>query len=337
MEGGPAGYVAPVAEEGSGTGAASEPWRPTAPAIFALIDAIEVQARQSIDPAVAAPVRAAVAAILVPAAERAAVLGRSEAQVVAGSERATAACVAFAEQFVVDVAGTTDEQRRAMTEAMGADAFPFVQALYVTDVFLRLRIGLGRLFVVPIPTGVGLDEASDGSEPRDGDDLWTLLERFMAQVARLDALDPLTSELVRLQGARVHDCRLCRSRRSVRALDAAGDASLLDAVARDGGTGDGLSTLAERPRVALRLTDALVTQPASIDAALVAEVHGRFTTDQVVELVLDVARNAANKIAVAFAADAPVVTDGVEFYDLDATGEVVADADIDAVRRATAR
>ena len=35
--------------------------------------------------------------------------------------------------------------------------------------------------------------------------------------------------------------------------------------------------------------------------------------------MLDVARNAANKIAVAFRADDPHVSEGVEFYDVDAT------------------
>ena len=54
------------------------------------------------------------------------------------------------------------------------------------------------------------------------------------------------------------------------------------------------------------------------------------------EIVLDVVRNAANKIAVAFGADAPKVSDGVEFFDVDATGTVVADVDMSVVRAATA-
>ena len=56
------------------------------------------------------------------------------------------ACVAFAEQFVVDVSGTTDDQRGALGAAMGADTFTFVQALYVVDVFQRGRIALERIF-----------------------------------------------------------------------------------------------------------------------------------------------------------------------------------------------
>jgi hypothetical protein len=40
-------------------------------------------------------------------------------------------------------------------------------------------------------------------------------------------------------------------------------------------------------------------------------------------LILDLVRNAANKIAVAFEADDPQVETGVEYYDIDAsTGEL---------------
>ena len=92
----------------------------------------------------------------------------------------------------------------------------------------------------------------------------------------------------------------------------------------------------ERQRVAIRLTDALVTQPSSIDDALVRQVHEHFDAAKVVEIVLDVARNAANKIAVAFSADAPNVTEGVEYFDLDGAGEVIANVDAEVVRAGTA-
>ena len=54
------------------------------------------------------------------------------------------ACVAFAEQFVIDVAAIDDEQRGALGAAMGDATFPFAAALYVTDVFQRARIALAR-------------------------------------------------------------------------------------------------------------------------------------------------------------------------------------------------
>ena len=43
---------------------------------------------------------------------------------------------------------------------------------------------------------------------------------------------------------------------------------------------------------------------------------------QVVEVVLDVSRNATNKIAVALGADVATVTDGVELFTTDADGNL---------------
>ena len=302
---------------------------PTPAEILALIGVIEQRATGAVDAAILVPVQEAIASILGPVPAPVVILERPTGdEATRWSPDDVAACVALAEQFVVDVAGTTDAQRAAMTTVMGRDAFTFVQVLYVVDVLGRLRIGLDRLGLGTPPAASGATSDPDGGS----DDLWTLLEAFMQQVARLDALDPLTTELVRLAGARVHDCRLCRSRRSVRALDAAGGAAVFDQVLG----GDDASALTERQQVALTLTDALVTQPSTIDDALAAQVRASFTDAEAVELVLDVARNAANKIAVALGADAAVVTDGVEYYDLDSTGTVVADVDIAAVRAATA-
>ncbi len=74
--------------------------------------------------------------------------------------------------------------------------------------------------------------------------------------------------------------------------------------------------------MALRLTDSVITQPTSVDLALVDQVQRWFTPRQVVELVMDVMRNSGQKIAVALAADAPHVTSGVERFAITATGEV---------------
>lgn len=66
------------------------------------------------------------------------------------------------------------------------------------------------------------------------------------------------------------------------------------------------------------------------------QVHEELTTAESTEIVLDVVRNAANKIAVALGADTPRVTGAVEFFDIDGSGEVVADVDANVVRQATA-
>ncbi|MCU1365661.1 MAG: carboxymuconolactone decarboxylase family protein [Ilumatobacteraceae bacterium] len=293
------------------------PWQLVAPDIFSLFDAIEWRAQRSLDLGILSPMRHAIAAIIGGDSET-----FGDGPAATSADPRVAPCVAFAEQFVIDVAGTTAEQRNAMFGAMGADAFTFTQVLFVSDVFARARIALGRLFDTPYLMSEG--------EPQEAE-LWPMLERFMRQVALLKALDPLTTELVRLRGARVHNCRLCQSRLSVRALDAAGGTEVFDEL-------DDYehASFSERQLVALRLTDALVTQPSAIDTAMAGAVRAQLSDAEVVEIVLDVVRNAANKIAVALGGDAPVVTEGVEYYDVDAAGDVVANVDRDAVRAATA-
>ncbi len=301
-----------------------ERWRAGAPEAFELFDHVEALAAGSVDDSILGPVRAAVAAQLChPDELTRPVTGTGPAAAPADTRADPRAdvCVSFAEQFVVDVAGITDEQRAALGDAMGSDTFVFTQALYVVDVFQRGRITLACLFDTPF--GPALPAASG--------DLWGTLERFMRVVALGVALDPLTTELVRLRGARAHQCRVCQSRLSVRALDSAGSQEPFAAI-DDYEHGD----LSERHRVALRLTDALITQPAFIDDHLVAQVWEQFTAAEVAEIVLDVVRNGANKIAVALGGDEAQVTDGIEFFDVDASGDVVAGTDIDEVRALSA-
>src|SRR3954447_2917983 len=107
------------------------------------------------------------------------------------------AIATFASQFVVDVGAITDDSRQAATSALLADAFEFVQLLYVFDWSTRLRYACRQLFDVDPLTGDAQPESS----------LWKALEAMFTTVARLRALDPLTTELVRLRGARAHRCR----------------------------------------------------------------------------------------------------------------------------------
>ncbi len=291
------------------------PWRAHSPEAFDRFDQIEALAAGAVEPAVLDPVRVAVATALAHPEE----LDRTPVAFAASDDPRADACVAFAEQFVVDVSGTTDDQRGALGAAMGADTFLFVQALYVVDVFQRGRIALERVF------GTRFGPAA---APATGD-LWAELEEFMRVVALATELDPVSTELVRLRGARAHDCRICQSRLSLRAVETAGDDSLFTTDADD-------AALTDRQRAALALADAMIWQPTGIDDALVAGVRRELTDAEIVEIVLDLVRNAANKIAVSLGGDEAVVTDGVEYYDVDAGGDVFADVDREAVRAATA-
>ncbi len=136
-------------------------------------------------------------------------------------------------------------------------------------------------------------------------------------MARLDGLDPTLTELVRLRGARQHDCRLCKSRRSVAAIQAGADDATFAAVDHWR-----TSDLPEPTKAALGLVDAMIWTPSAIAPEVVAAVHEHLTPAQAVEVVLDVVRNAANKIAVALGADAPEV-DGIQLFTTDANGTVI--------------
>jgi len=64
----------------------------------------------------------------------------------------------------------------------------------------------------------------------------------------------------------------------------------------------------------------MIWTPTAIPDDVVADVRRHLTDAEAVQVVLDVVRNAANKIAVALRADAPEVTEGVQLFTTDADG-----------------
>jgi len=211
----------------------------------------------------------------------------------------------FAEQFAVDVTRIDELMLAELSDAAGDRMFPVVLAVYLGDWVPRVRHALDALFgpsTWPHPA------------PAEGD-RWAAIEDFQLVVARLDGLDPVTTEVVRLRGARQHQCRLCQSLRSRSALVAGADDGTFAAV-----DDFAASDLTDAQKAALALTDALIWTPAHLVDAVVADIRARFTPAQAVELVLDVMRNAGNKIAVALGADDPNVTDGIEIYDINPDG-----------------
>jgi hypothetical protein len=212
---------------------------------------------------------------------------------------------AFAEQMVVDVASMTTDVRAAGLAELGANAPACVLAVWTEDMMIRADVALREMFGEewrPIPTSAETDP-------------WVAHERFLIEVAKLPALDPVTSELVRLRGARAHNCRLCQSRRSVSAIDLAGGSDLFDD--RDP------SGISDVQALALRVVDTFVWQPIQWPPGLGEQVVNALGPAAATELILDIVRNAANKIAVAFDADDPRVETGVEYYDIDvSTGEL---------------
>jgi alkylhydroperoxidase family enzyme len=213
----------------------------------------------------------------------------------------------FADQFGVDVSVIDDDLRRRFLEATGPTAFEVTQAIYVDDYWPRIASVSGEV----------LGGGSWSGETGEPTELWPLVEEFMRQVARLDTLDPVLTELIRLRGARQHECRLCTSRRSVAAIEAGADEATFAAVddfAR--------SDLPAATKAALALTDTMIWTPYLMPRQVAEDALAHLAPEQVVEVVLDVARNAANKIAVALGADAAVVTEGVELFVTDVDGNL---------------
>ncbi|MCV7224908.1 carboxymuconolactone decarboxylase family protein [Mycolicibacterium komossense] len=218
--------------------------------------------------------------------------------------------VEFAEQFSTDVSTVTTELRGRFFAAVGRKAFTVCALAFIADFVPRVRSGFDALGVDWPAADSGWDHAED---PGDA-----LLNVFAPAVGRLRGLDPVTTEIIRLRGAGQHNCRLCRSRREVAALDAGGGESLYADIERF----ETSELLSERHKAALRYVDALIWSPARIGADIAAGVHAHFSDDEAIELTLDVMRNATNKIAVALGGDEPRVSDGVEHYLLDADGQV---------------
>jgi alkylhydroperoxidase family enzyme len=277
--------------------------RSLAPSAFADWDILRTDAGGVVAPEMAAMIQGRIAALFG---------GKATNNEQLSSDNARA-CTEAVEQFIMNVAEMTDSQRDAVSGALGAGAYPFYQAVYVYDLDFRLRAALIQLFnELEDPAAIEPKSASSA-----GADLWPALDRFLTHVAAMDRLDPVTTELVRLRGARAHNCRICQSRREVHAVAGGASESTFDQI-------DFYETsdLDERSKVALRLTDALIWQPAAFPAGLVDEVRRTFSPAEALEIVLDVVRNAANKVAVALQADQAVVASGVEFFALEADGSL---------------
>lgn len=140
-----------------------------------------------------------------------------------------------------------------------------------------------------LPRGVGANPA-----------LRVALDRWQAAVVRLPRLDPVTTELVRLRAAAVHDCRLCGSLRLADAREQGVDEATVAKLDHYEG-----SDLPERHKLALRLADALMTQPRDVPAQLVTDLHEAFSDEELLELTLDVMKWNYQKVPVALRTDVP--------------------------------
>ena len=232
------------------------------------------------------------------------------------ASEAEAVLASFAEQFSVDVSAITGAQRSQLFKMLGNNTFGVVVSMYIADFVPRVRAGLealgvGSEYLSWVNGPILWDHVSDPSD--------VVFNDFLPSVARMRALDPVTSELVRLRGATQHNCRLCKSLRESTALDAGGSEALYEDIERF----EESAQLTPRAKAALRYADGLIWTPAHLVADDVAEVRSCFSEAEAVELTFDIMRNASNKIAVSLGGDAPRVEHGTERYLLDIDGQTV--------------
>lgn len=213
----------------------------------------------------------------------------------------------FAEQFAVDVSVIDGDLRSAWFAAVGDAAFEATLVVWIADYVPRVRAVLNAIF--------GHDAWFDVAPSRTRHARFAM-DEFIREVALLDALDPITTELVRLRGARQHTCRLCMSRRSLDAMHAGADATTFEAVDRYRS-----SDLGPAQQAALGLTDAIIWTCAHLRPVDLEAVREHLSPAEAVEVVLEVMRNSANKIAVALGADAPEV-EGIQLFETDAQGDL---------------
>jgi AhpD family alkylhydroperoxidase len=221
--------------------------------------------------------------------------------------------VSLAEQFVIDVGGTTEEMRAELTGRFGADgARELVTAIYVVEFTQRLQLVAARLLHdarVPVnPPGSA------------GASLAGVLNAYQAAVVRGSALDPVTTELVRLRCARSHHCRICQTLRLADARAAGVDETMTAKV-------DFYehSDLPERAKVALRVTDAFITRPDLLSDAVTGQARASFGPAERASLALDITKWSTQKIEVALGTDGAdrLVTDadGVALFGFGSDGQ----------------
>ena len=221
--------------------------------------------------------------------------------------------LAFVDQFVIDVSNMTDEQRDGLSRHVPATELkPFVSAFYVTEFSQRLSL-MAQQLDLSLPPGRDPESA--------GTDVVQALRDYQAAVMREFTLDPMTTEMVRLRCARVHNCQICKTLRLDRAHSVGVDESMTAKV-----DFYEQSDLSPRLKRALRIADAFITRPDTLDAETAQDAIDNMTADQRASLLLTITKWSTQKVHVALGTDGaerlPTNEDGVSYFDFEEDGSV---------------
>jgi alkylhydroperoxidase family enzyme len=229
---------------------------------------------------------------------------------------------AFAEQFIIDVSGITEADRESLAAHFPGESMrEFVNALYILEcthrlsLVARMLLGDGSDRSEPLPLQTATTTADEHRNIRQ------TLKDYQDAVVRGSDLDPVTTELVRLRCARTHNCRICQTLRLSDAHAAGADDTMTAKV-----DFYEASDLGESHKVALRITDALITRPDTLTQEIILSARAIYTPAQLAELCLDITKWSTQKIPVALGTDGadavPKNERGVSFFGFDDLGQV---------------
>lgn len=156
-----------------------------------------------------------------------------------------------------------------------------------------------------------------GRGPFYGTSLDVEIDELARVAMRAKRLDPIVTEVVRLRCAGYHDCRICGSLRMPDALAAGLDDDAAAQIADYERSG-----LDERLKVALRFVDAILIDPESVDAELVAQLSAYYSPEEVAELSFDVVKWSLQKALVALRLEEPP-WEGLASLSFDENGDAV--------------
>lgn len=211
----------------------------------------------------------------------------------------------FAEQLAVDVTRVDQRLREDWLDVVGDAVEETTFAVWVADAVPRARVALDRLFGPDVWGDPSLTPTRHARQ---------VVEELLREITLLGALDPVTTELVRLRVARHLGSRSALACRSLAAVEAGADAATFAAVDRYRD-----SHLDAAQKAALGLVDGITWTPADLRETDLDDVRRHLAPDQAVEVVLDVLRHSVDKVDVALGRDAPA-HDGLRLFVVDAHG-----------------
>ncbi|MEM9316551.1 MAG: hypothetical protein AAGA95_18200 [Pseudomonadota bacterium] len=231
------------------------------------------------------------------------------------------AVVKFADQFAVSVSSLEHAQVDTMISLSNSAAVSaLANAIYLIDAGLRLQHVVPSVLPPEACEGDVPTSQDAAPEPPAGDSeavIAGVIAEFAAAAVLASDIDPLTSELVRLRCAQIHNCRLCGSLRQRSALDSGLEADVASRVASHESGG-----FSDAQVAALRLCDTMIMHPSDANAALSEELAAFYSPTQIAEICFDVVKWSQQKALVALGSDA-APWEGIHILDFDSDGHPV--------------